>query len=160
MRARASPLKGESQFHMFLWALWMISHLFSCQVFWGLFFLVQIPRAGVPRVRHKSLAPLRKMLNWGDPSLLCVTMLTVGFGRTVKYGLSYLPWCGPFIFCHGAAVHLVYRSFSEETDAYVTTPERGGSSIFLCCHLEPNNYCFNLQPQLLWQPGNPKTCWH
>ena len=83
---------------------------------------------------------------------LCVTMLRVGFGRTVKYGLSYLPWCGPFIFCHGAAVHLVYRSFSEETDAYVTTPEGGGSNIFLCCHLEPNNYCFNLQPQLLWQP--------
>ena len=72
------------------WVLWMSSYLFPCQVFWGLVFWCR-SKAGVPHVRHKSLAPLRKILNWGDPSLLCVTTLRVGFWKDCQIW-SLLPF--------------------------------------------------------------------
>lgn len=80
---------------------------------------MQIQRAGVPHAGHKSLVPLRKVLSWGDPSLLFVTALGVKFWQECQI-CSLLPVLMSFILGLGGAVHLVFRSFSEENDTYVT----------------------------------------
>ena len=80
---------------------------------------MQIRRAGVTRAGYKSLVPLRKVLSWGDPSLLFVTALGVKFWQDCQI-CSLLPVAMSFILCLGGAVPLVFRSFSEENDTYVT----------------------------------------
>lgn len=74
-------------------------------------FLVLDPRVRVPDMGHKSLALQRTVPFFHNPSLLWVTMPGVGLLARPCLYLFHSSQRGPFIFCCGDAVYLVFTFF-------------------------------------------------
>ena len=72
------------------------------QEFWGLIFLGQTPKVGVPGVGHQSLTRPGEAVGSWESSWSSVAAYNKGrsFARPCLY-LSYLPQCIPFILCCG-----------------------------------------------------------
>lgn len=65
MRLHADPLKGEFQFSYSALGPLDVSPIgFLSKMFWGLVFLVQILRVGVPDMRYQSYSSRRGILDW------------------------------------------------------------------------------------------------
>lgn len=154
MRPHASPLKGESQFPL---GPLNVFPFISLPGVLGPFLLLQIPRAGVPRVRHKSLAPLRKILNWGDLSLLCVTTLRVGFWKDcqIRSLLPFLMWSFYLLSWRSSSSGL--QLFLRRNWCICNYPREVGpaSSYATILKLITVVLIFSLS-----YSGSPKTCWH
>lgn len=76
------------------------------------------PGVEVPDVGHKPLAPQGKVAYFLRSLLIMGHCAWGGVLAKACLCLPHLSQCGPFIFCCGGTVHLVFRTFSEEIVAF------------------------------------------